>query len=178
MALRDYRYTGFEDENSITEIILYSLPKVVRARKERIRYLETHAMSGSPMSGNEKVQGGDDTPKLQRYLEGKERDRILSWLSTIEARVSDKVKHLPPIEKEFIREYYFSGKVMPMGVVAKKLGIEGRAASSMRVRVIGKLRRSCTSVYHLFCLWREHDDMEMEERRSELEYLLNDKGAA
>ena len=64
-----------------------------------------------------------------------------------------------------------------MGVVAKTLGIEGRAASSMRFRVMGKLRRSCTSVYHLFCLWREQDDIEMEERRSELDSLLNE-GAA
>lgn len=177
MALRDYRYTGFEDENNITEIILYSLPKVVRARKERLRYLETHAMGGSPMSGSERVQGGEDMPKLQQYLERKEKDKILSWLSTIETRVSDKVKHLPPIEKKFVREYYFSGKIVPMGAVAKTLGIEGRAASSMRFRVMGKLRRSCTSVYHLFCLWREQDDMEMEERRSELDSLLNE-GAA
>lgn len=64
-----------------------------------------------------------------------------------------------------------------MGAVAKVLRIEGRAASSMRLRIIGKLRRSCTSVYHLFCLWREQDDMEMEERKSELDSLLKE-GAA
>ena len=172
MALRDYRYTGFDDENSITEILLYSMPKIVKARKERARYLESRAMQGASMSTEERVQGGEETPKAQNYLERKERDKILTWLSTIERRIGDKVKNLSKVEKDFIREYYFSGRIIPMPAVAERIGVESKVASQLRFRVMGKLRRSCTSVYHLFCMWREQDDREMEERRSELDDII------
>ena len=173
MATRDYRYTGFNDENSITEIMLYSLPVVVRARKDRKRYLENMAMASPALSGKERVQGGSDEGKEQRYVENVEHDKILGWLSLIETRVGDKVKHLSLAEKTFVKKYYFSGKIGSVAKVAMEMGCSASTANSMRIRTIGKLRRACTSVYHVFCLWREQDDRDMDERSRELSEIID-----
>lgn len=177
MASRDYRYVGFKDEENITEIILYSLPKVSRARKERQRYLESRALSAGAALDADRVQGGSDVSKPQRFLEKEEKDKLLSWLGTIEVRVCDRLKQLSSTERAFAKEYYLSGKVVSCYAVAKQLGMPISTAKAIRRRVIHKLKRGCTSVYYIFCLWRAQDDVELDNRRGDLDSVFED-GAA
>ena len=178
MAKKDYRYVGFEDEKSITEIMLFSLPKICRARVEREKWLESLAMSVSSPSDSIHVEGGDTLSKAQRFVEAKEADKLLHWLTTIEVRLCDKIKHLNKAERTAICEYYLSGERRTNAEVARKLGMGNEAARIMRMRARDKLVRACTSVYHLFCLWREHDDVELEERKDGVSALLKEKNEA
>lgn len=176
MASRDYRYIGYEDENNITEIILYAMPKVVQARKERERYLESRALSASSPTDAERVQGGADVTRAQRYMEGVEDDQILHWLSMIETRVCERVMHLSAVDKAFLKECYFSGRLTSCYAAGKALGMPSSSAKDARRRIIRELKRGCTSVYHYFCLWREQDDIDLDKRKNDLDGLIN--GAA
>lgn len=178
MARKDYRYTGFEDEKAITELMLYALPKVCRAKADRERWIESCALNSSSPLDSVAVQGGLSRPKEERYMEAKDNDKILKWLTTIEVRLGDKIRHLPKVERDVVCEYYLSGDMPSHQMVARKLQMRDQTVRAVRLRAVDKLVRACTSVYHTFCLWREVDDMELEARRGLIASLIGKNEAA
>jgi len=178
MARRDYRFVGFEDEKTITEIMLRALPKVCRARVDREAWLDSLALSGPSGSSIGRVQGGTDVDKAQRLIEKKESDKVLGWLRLIEVRLCDKIQHLSQPERAVIREYYLTDGYPPDREVARKLKIKKGTVQSIRLRARNKMVRACTSVYHVFCLWREQDELDLDQRGgSELDKIIKEEAA-
>lgn len=179
MARSDSRYVGFEDERVITEVMLRALPRVCKAREDRRAWLISMASSVSSAPNDVHVQGGDVLCRAEKYVEALDGDRLLGWLSTIEVRLADKLSHLSRIERAALCAFYFSGDKISNAEMAKRIGVKSvHTARSIRLRAFDKMVRPCTSVYHLFCLWREQDDVALEKRRAGRVPLDMKKGAA